>query len=97
MVRTITRLKKSLRTSIQSRPILGTQRINVDRISLLFILLMVATLVAGQLRITVYDHAHLDKGVSQAVFQSLRQIFVPGSVLEGDFAGAERDLGRADA
>jgi hypothetical protein len=63
---------------------------------LLIAALMLLPAQAAQLRITVYDQAHLPKQVSQFVFDQLRQVFhqagIEIEVVAGDATAAEASL-----
>lgn len=63
---------------------------------LLIAALMLLPAQAAQLRITVYDRAHLPKQVSQFVFDQLRQVFhqagIEIEVVAGDATAAEASL-----
>jgi hypothetical protein len=63
---------------------------------LLIAAMMLGSANAGQLRITVYDQAHLPKAVRQAAFDYLRQIFYESGIeidsVAGDPAAEEASL-----
>ena len=55
---------------------------------LLLGILMLVPAQAAQLRITVYDQAHLSRRVSEAVFDILRRILVQAGI-DGEFAAGD--------